>query len=104
MTMGKMIFELPPDLAADARQELEHASVAGGQDIMPYPTDVHVTADRLVLVRAMDESGSLQAPWRVGPLGQYMSTSATLMEREQPYQLPLELARGKVNQVRCQTA
>src|SRR5262249_55013367 len=36
--------------------------------------------------------------------GRLMSTSATLMERSQPYQLLLELARGKLNQLRGQAA
>jgi hypothetical protein len=33
-----------------------------------------------------------------------MTSSATLMEREASYQLQVELARGKVNQLRCQAA
>jgi hypothetical protein len=33
-----------------------------------------------------------------------MGTSATLMNRAAPYRLLLELARGKINQVRCQAA
>src|SRR5262249_15997103 len=36
--------------------------------------------------------------------GQLMCTSATLMERPLPYQFLLELARGKINQLRCQAA
>ena len=35
--MGVMIFQLPPTLADETfRQELQRASVAGGQDNMPY--------------------------------------------------------------------
>jgi hypothetical protein len=33
-----------------------------------------------------------------------MGATATLMERPQPYQLLVELARGKVNQLRCQAS
>jgi hypothetical protein len=36
--------------------------------------------------------------------GQILGSSATLIERPTPYQLQAELARGKVNQVRCQLA
>src|SRR5262249_29578867 len=41
-------------------------------------------------------------PWALPGLGHLMGTSATLMERPAPYNLAVELARGKVNQVRCQ--
>jgi hypothetical protein len=102
--MGTMIFDLPPGLPADALDELERASVAGGQDGMPYPTEATVEHGRLVVARRVDESGSLQVPWQVDQLGRFMTPSATLMERPAPYHLLTELARGKVNQVRGQTA
>ena len=100
--MGSMIFDLPPDLPDDARRELERASVAGGQDGMPFPTEARLSPTRLTLHRTVEESGTLLAPWRVDGVGQLMAGSATLMERPAPYHLPLELARGKVNQVRNQ--
>jgi hypothetical protein len=102
--MGTMTFNLPPDLPLDAQEELERSSVAGGQDNMPYPTQAFVEDGQMVLSRQVDESGSLQAPWIVEDFGLLMTGSATLMERLLPYSLPVELARGKVNQVRCQTA
>ena len=36
--------------------------------------------------------------------GVLMTSTATVIERPQPYHLALELARGKVNQVRGQAA
>jgi Glycosyl hydrolase family 10 len=103
--MGAMIFQLPRTIADEAfRHELQRASVTGGQDNMPYPTDVTVEGERLVLARSVSESGSLQVPWRIAGVGQLMGASATLMERAAAYPLPLELARGKINQVRSQTA
>jgi hypothetical protein len=102
--MATMIFELPPNLPADCAQELDRASVAGGQDGMPYPTHAKVEDGRLLLMRDVEESGSLLAPWQVDGLGRFMVSSATLMERPAPYNLVLELARGKINQVRCQAA
>jgi hypothetical protein len=102
--MGTMIFELPPNLPSDCTLDLERASLAGGQDGMPFPTHARVEAGRLLLTRDVDESGTLLAPWQVDGLGRFMATSATLMERATPYKIGLELARGKVNQVRCQTA
>src|SRR4051794_36198575 len=100
--MGVMIFELPPDMPEDARAALERASVAGGQDCMPYPTQVLVDDGQMILSRNVDESGSLQVPWNIDGTGRVMVSSGTLMERLNPYQLAVELARGKINQVRGQ--
>src|SRR5207245_9227017 len=44
------------------------------------------------------------SPWNIEGAGRLLSTSATLMERSLPYPFLLELARGKVNQLRCQAA
>src|SRR5206468_12762872 len=103
--MGIMIFQLPAVLAdASIRQELERSSVTGGQDNMPYPTDAVVEAEQLILSRCVQESGNMQVPWRIEGVGHLMTSSATLMERPAPYHLAIELARGKINQVRGQIA
>lgn len=102
--MGTMRFDLPAELPAELCDELERASVAGGQDGMPYPTEATVEQRQLVVTRRVDESGCLQVPWPIAPLGQFMTSSATLMERAVPYSLLIELARGKVNQVRGRAA
>jgi len=102
--MGTLTFRLPDSLGAEQLAELEQACVAGGQDCMPYLTQVLVDEGQLFLSRQTDESGFLQVPWRVDGLGMLMAPSATLMERIAPYDLPLELARGKINQLRGQAA
>ncbi len=102
--MGTMKFLLPSNLSAEAVQELERTSVAGGQDDMPFPTDVSVEPGAMTVVRSLDESGFLLAPWQVNGSGLVMARSATLMERPRPYHLLIELARGKMNQVRGQAA
>src|SRR5262249_29892665 len=102
--MGTMTFQLPAGLPRDAARELERACMAGGPDNMPWPTELHLTGSQLTVRRAVDESGYLVVPWAVNGFGQLMGTSATLMERPAPYHLVTELARGKVNQVRCQAA
>jgi hypothetical protein len=102
--MGKMFLELPANLPDDSAHELERASVAGGQDGMPFPTHAHIENGKLVLTRDVNDSGAVQAPWQVVGLGRFMAGSATLMERPTPYHLVFELARGKVNQVRSQAA
>src|ERR1043166_7117264 len=102
--MGTMIFDLPAGLTPDAVDELERASVAGGQDGMPFPSEACVQNGQLSVVRKVDESGALQVPWHVDGHGRFMLSSATLMERPAAYPLVIELARGKVNQLRGQAA
>jgi hypothetical protein len=102
--MGVMKFLLPSGLGGDAAQDLARTSVTGGQDGMPSRVDVVVEPGQLTVLRSVDESGSLLAPWEVNGSGRVMASSATLMERPQPYHLLTELARGKLNQVRSQAA
>jgi hypothetical protein len=99
-----MTFLLPADLSAEAAHELERACVAGGPDNMPWPTRVQVEPGRLLVRRDVEESGYLAVPWDIEGLGRLVTGTATLMERPTPYDLVVELARGKVNQLRCQSA
>jgi len=102
--MGTMTFHLPGDLPGHVRDELERASIAGGQDHMPFPTQVEFGPGQISLHRQVDESGCLLTPWHVNGAGQVLVRSATLMERMTPYYLAVELARGKINQLRCQAS
>jgi hypothetical protein len=83
--------------------------MAGGPDNMPWRTEVRFPPGQMVLHRESDDSGVLVAPWKVdwpgaGP-ALLMGSSATLMQRASPpYQLVVELARGKINQLRNQAA
>ena len=99
-----MTFQLPAGLPADSAKELERTCVAGGPDNMPWPTELRLKSDSLAASRTVDESGYLVVPWSVDNAGKLMGTTATLMERPMPYNLLVELARGKVNQLRCQAA
>jgi hypothetical protein len=100
--MGTMIFLLPPELSPDAHSDLERVWVAAGPEFMPWPTRVQVELNRLIVQRHVGESGYLVAPWNIDGAGRLMGTSGTLIERSLPYQLVLELARGKVHQLRSQ--
>ncbi|MBX9678411.1 MAG: hypothetical protein K2X38_06580 [Gemmataceae bacterium] len=102
--MGTLTFRLPDSLPPTQVAELEQACIAGGQDCMPYLSQVLVDENQLYLTRQTDESGFLAVPWLVDGMGMLMSPTATLMERLAPYHLPLELARGKINQLRGQAA
>ncbi|MCS7045694.1 MAG: hypothetical protein NZO58_05000, partial [Gemmataceae bacterium] len=102
--MGTMLFHLPPGLPDDVLAELERASVAGGQEGMPYPSQAIIDDHQLIVHRRVEESGALHTPWQVNGVGRLMLSTATLMERLTPYYLPIELARGTINNLRSQTA
>jgi hypothetical protein len=102
--MGIMSFQLPADLSPETLRELERACISGGPDSMPFPTQVKVEPGLLTVRRGVDESGSLVVPWTIDGAGHLLTASATLIEREQPYQFLVELARGKVHQLRTQSA
>jgi hypothetical protein len=103
--MGSMSFLLPkplPDAAAATLSEACIASTVGYYDQTPGPTKAHISGNCLTLSRTPNESGYLLLPWPVEPFGSVMVTSTTLRERPEPYRLLVELARGKLNQVRAQ--
>jgi Glycosyl hydrolase family 10 len=100
--MGIMQFQIPGDLTSERVEGVRRTYLAGGYDHSPVPTRADLTGDRLTLRRDNDESGCVYAPWEIPGVGWLMGSSATLMERAPPYQFLLELARGKVNQVRSQ--
>jgi hypothetical protein len=102
--MGTMSFLIPGGLPPEASQALGRACLGGGYDRTPVPTRFDQREDRITLSRDADESGYVQAPWVVDGTGHLMVSTATLMERIAPYHLLVELARGKLNQVRSQTA
>ncbi|MCS6850131.1 MAG: endo-1,4-beta-xylanase [Gemmataceae bacterium] len=102
--MGTMKFALPDELSPQTARELGRACVVGGPDAMPWPTRTDVEGACLIVRRDVEESGNLLVPWCVDGVGHFMLASATLMEREPPYDLLLELARGKVNQLRSQAS
>lgn len=102
--MGQLTFIVPPDLPASARQDLQHACIVGGYDLTPIPTQVRFEGNSLIVERDTHESVHFLAPWPIPGFGCPVVLSATLREREKPYDLVVELARGKLNQLRMQAA
>jgi hypothetical protein len=102
--MGSISFLLPNALPPAAQAMLRSACFAAGYDQAPVPTIVEVHDDRLVAAWELSESRYLVLPWPVGPFGNLITTTAVLREAPQPYRLMVELARGKLNQLRNQTA
>ncbi len=47
-----------------------------------------------------DDSGYVYVPWVVDGHGQYLLGTSTLIERDRPYLLDVELARGLVQRLR----
>ena len=98
--MGLMRFRVYP--AQRITDELVQQASLSGIDRVSWPVRASVEGDELLLQRLASDSANLQIPWPVEGYGTVVLTSGTLMESEQPYLLPLELARGTIVQVRNQ--
>lgn len=106
--MGSISFLLPDPMPAAAVATLPSACFAtamgasGTSDQAPVPSQIEITPGRLTISRSLSESGFLLIPWPVGPFGTLVASTSTLRETSEPYRLTIELARGKLNQVRTQ--
>jgi hypothetical protein len=100
--MGVMRFLVQPPGRVDQRAA-ERAYLAG-PDKVAWHCRVKAAPNAVVIERATSDSGTLHIPWHVEGYGEVVLSTGTLAERAAPYQLAVELARGQVNQVRCQTA
>ena len=100
--MGIMRFDIyPPDRISPKMASLAYMT---GMDNAPWRRIAAFKNGRLELVRTSNDSGNVHVLWPVEGHGQMMVSTAWLMERERPYHLPLELARGKLSQLRLQAA
>lgn len=100
--MGLIRFLTP------GRPKLE-ASVAKrgyivGMDEIPWQCRIVPTDDGLIIDRPTGESCSLRIPWQVEGHGELVLATGSLLERQKPYLLEVELARGTLNRVRNQLA
>ena len=101
--MGVIKFRVnPPDLTAQV-PELRRAYMTG-IDRTPSRMAVELKPGMLACHREFPESGRLHVPWPVEGFGMPVVGTATLAERDGPYDLAVELARGKLNEVRNQAA
>lgn len=96
--MGQMRFRVHERdrMPEDALQRIY---VAGAEDF-PWSTRSTWDGDELVVSRSVDDSGYVYVPWRVDGHGLRLLGSTTLMERNAPYLLEVELARGLVQRLR----
>jgi len=98
--MGQMRFLVTP--AERITSEVLDLAYLTGADRTPWPVRVERDGDLLILERGVSESACLTLPWAVERHGVLALSTATLLERPEPYRLPLELARGTVLRLREQ--
>ncbi len=98
--MGVIRFRVFPP----GRIEPDQAGKAyfSGRDRFHWQSRTQITPDGLTVERAVSDSGYFSLPWQVNGHGEMTLSTAWLVERAKPYDLQLELARGKLNQVRNQ--
>lgn len=75
-----------------------------GPDETPYLGRSYFSGNQLLIERRDEGSGSVATLWRLDSQGPWMLMSSSLMERERPYHLEVELARGSVFRLRNQLA
>ncbi len=101
--MGVMRFTVAPAGQLDATSEIPQAYLCGF-DGRVFPSRVEFDNSTVTLRRMQSESGKFHIPYPVAGFGRLIVSTATLRENETPYCLALELARGKICQVRNQLA
>ncbi|MFO1095206.1 MAG: endo-1,4-beta-xylanase, partial [Planctomycetaceae bacterium] len=101
--MGLLRFlVLPPELMG--RWPEVHRAYISGVDGRIYPTRVEVQENVVTCRRPHSDSGKLHVPWPVPGFGRPVLSTTSLRERDEPYLLPVELARGKLATLRDQCA
>lgn len=100
MPTGLMRCTAPPNCGISP--SLAERAYMVGYDQIPWQTSVYLRNGELIAERDVADSGRLYVPLPVANQGEIMLCTGTLMERARPYHLTVELARGKLNQVRNQ--
>lgn len=101
--MGVLRFLIQPASVMGTWPEVHRAYISGF-DQSVHTTRVELEDNLLICRRQVSESGKLNVAWPVAGFGKPMVSTASLPERQVPYLLPLELARGKIVQLRNQLA
>ncbi|ADV61272.1 glycoside hydrolase family 10 [Isosphaera pallida ATCC 43644] len=101
--MGTHKFRLPPSDILTPPVEVRRGYLVG-PDRTPIRTMIEVRPGQLLCHRDITDSGRLQLPWPIPGHGLPVVGTATLSERATPYDLVVELARGRLNDLRNQIA
>ena len=101
--MGVMKFQVHPDSLMAGWPEAQNAYITGF-DGRVFPSRVEIEGNTVACRRPASDSGKFNVAWPVPGFGRPVLTTSSLREQETPYQLAVELARGKICQVRNQVA
>ena len=100
--MGQLRFHAPsPEKLLPHAAELAYLA---GLEAIPWRSHNQLADGILTLERSISESGNLYIPWNIPRIGQRVLSTCTLMERERPYTLVTELARGTLHRARALVA
>ena len=101
--MGVMRFLIPPSELLNDWPEVYRAYITGF-DRHVFPTHVDFDGKVMTCQRPYSDSGKLHVAFPVRGFGRPVLATSSLPEREQAYLLPLELARGKISELRDQAS
>jgi hypothetical protein len=79
-----------------------YRAYVSGPDGRVFPTRIEVDGDLMTCRRLVTDSGRLNVAWPIEGYGAPIVSTASLPERDEPYLLALELARGKLAHLRDQ--
>lgn len=104
--MGIMRFAFDPQLNANGliKRLCQDAFLAGNDSKVLPGQQLVVQETQLAIRKADDRSAKLNFPWPLPERGEVLFTTGSLMDREEPYHLLVEMARGKISVVRNQSA
>lgn len=103
MPVGQLRF-IVPERSRLSERAAQQAYFTGFDPIPSFCRARFADNGDLLVEREGFDSAKLNLPWRVDGRGEPLLTTGTLVQRDRPYLLPLELARGKLNTVRNQIA
>jgi hypothetical protein len=101
--MGVMRFQIHPATLLEDWPEIYRAYVSGC-DGRVFPTRIEIDGNTMTCRRQSSDSGKLHVAVPLEGFGRPVIATASLREQEAPYILLVELARGKIGQLRNQSA
>ena len=99
--MGNLRFLIAPSQVPEDWSDL-HRAYLNAVDGRVFPTRVEVDGNLLTFRRQISQSCKLNIVWKIDNFGRPVIRTASLPEREAPYVLLLELARGKISTLKDQ--
>jgi hypothetical protein len=96
--MGQLRFRISN--AQDYDPHIWQTAYFSGLEGIPWSSRNRLDGDTLIVDRSVNESGKLSIVWPTQEYGPLLVSTASLRCQEQPYILPLELARGTIHRIR----